>query len=166
MAKFKYPRDLYTDLQRVWNAEPLSSGWPRVDLPERAVLDELFDVCFHASLLSEEDRPIVFRVALISRTTSFQPLREQPIPLEPIMRYVLGQPVPFTTGELRRLAPVADPRQVMIAVEAVGEGSRPRLQVYGLIDVGMALWEMARHQRVSGTSSRRRSWSCPLVPAN
>jgi hypothetical protein len=69
------------------------------------------------------------------------------------MRYVLGQPVPFTTGELRRLSPVADPRQVMIAVEAVAEGNHRRLQIYGLIDVGMALWEMARHQRISGTSS-------------
>lgn len=41
----------------------------------------------------------------------------------------------------------------MIAVEAVGDGRRRRLQIYGLIDVGMALWEMARHQRIYGTSS-------------
>lgn len=153
MAKLKYPRDLFTDLQRIWNAEPLSSRWPRVDLPERAVLDELLDVCYHASLMSEEGRPIVFRVALITSTASVHPPREQSIPLEPIMRYMLAQPVPFTTAELRRLAPVADPRQVMIAVEAVGERSRRRLQIYGLIDVGMALWEMARHQRICGTSS-------------
>lgn len=153
MATITYPRDLYTDLQRVWNAEPLSSRWPRVDLPEKAVLDELLDVCYHASLMSEEGRPIVFRVALITSTSSVHPPREQPIPLEPIMRYVLSQPVPFSTGELRRLAPVADPRQVMIAVEAVGEGSGRRLQIYGLIDVGMAIWEMARHQRISGTAS-------------
>jgi hypothetical protein len=153
MTKLTYPHDLYTDLHQVWNAEPLTSGWPRVDLPDRAVLDELLDVCYHASLMSEEGRPIVFRVALVSSTASIHPPREQPLPLEPIMRYVLGQPVPFTTGELRRLAPVADPRQVMIAVEAVGAGDRRRLQIYGLIDVGMALWEMARHQRISGTSS-------------
>ncbi len=153
MAKLKYPRNLFTNLQRIWNAEPLSSRWPRVDLPEREVLDDLLDVCYHASLMSEEGRPIVFRVALIASTASVHPPREQPIPLEPIMRYVLAQPVPFTTEELRRLAPVANPRQVMIAVEAVGEGSRRRLQIYGLIDVGMALWEMARHQRISGTSS-------------
>jgi hypothetical protein len=69
------------------------------------------------------------------------------------MRYVLGQPVPFNIGELRRLAPVADPRQVIIAVEAVGDEYRKRLQIYGLIDVGMALWEMARHQRICGTAS-------------
>ena len=69
------------------------------------------------------------------------------------MRYALGQPVPFTVGELRRLAPVADPRRILIAVEQIGEGARRRLQIYGLIDVGMALWEMARHERISGPAS-------------
>ncbi len=153
MAKLRYPRDLYADLQRVWKAEPLRRGWPRVELPEKGVLDELLNVCYHASLMTEEGRPTDFRVAFIASTASVHPPRKHPIPLEPIMRYALGQPVPFTTGELRRLAPVADPRQVMIAVEVVGEGYRQRLQIYGLIDVGMALWEMARHQRISGTSS-------------
>ena len=153
MAKLRYPRDLYTELKRVWKAEPSSRGWPRVDLPEKAVLDELLNVCYHASLMTEEGRPTDFRVAFIASTASVHPPRKHPIALEPIMRYALGQPVPFTTGELRRLAPVADPRQVMIAVEVVGEGNRRRLQIYGLIDVGMALWEMARHQRISGTSS-------------
>jgi hypothetical protein len=69
------------------------------------------------------------------------------------MRYALSQPVPFTVAELRRLAPVADPRRVLIAVELAGEHAHGRLQIYGLIDVGMALWEMARHERISGTAS-------------
>jgi hypothetical protein len=38
-------------------------------------------------------------------------------------------------------------------VEPIGEGASRRLQIYGLIDVGMALWEMARHERISGTAS-------------
>jgi hypothetical protein len=69
------------------------------------------------------------------------------------MRYALHPSVPFTVGELRRLAPVADPRRVLIAVEPVGKGAGQRLQIYGLIDVGMALWQMARHERISGTAS-------------
>lgn len=153
MARLKYPRNLFADIERAWNPEPKGNGWPRVDLPARATLGELLDVCYHASLMSEEGRPIVFRVALISSSAPIHPPREQSIPLEPVTRYLLGQPVPFTTGELRRLAPVADPRQVMIAVEEINEGARSRLQIYGLIDVGMALWEMARHQRISGNSS-------------
>ena len=41
------------------------------------------------------------------------------------------------------------PRRVLIAVEHSGE----RLQIYGLIDIGIALWEMARHERIMGYSS-------------
>ncbi len=153
MVKHKYPRDLYLILRRRWRGEPLSEGWPRADLPEKAVLDELLDVCYHASLMTEEGRPTNFRVAFISQSVSVSPPRQYPIPLEPIMRYPLGQPVPFTVEELRQLAPVADPRQVMIAVEAVKEGNQQRLYIYALIDVGMALWEMGRHERISGVAS-------------
>jgi hypothetical protein len=149
MATRVYPRNLYPELQRRWTAPPLDR-WPRLDLPEKRVFDELVDVCYHASFLTEEGRPIVFRVALIAAGAPVSPHREEPVPLEPIMRYLLDEPVPFTEGELRRLAPVADPRRVIIAVEqAEGNG----LRIYGLIDVGMALWEMARHERVMGTSS-------------
>jgi hypothetical protein len=153
MANKKYPRDLHAILRRRWNGEPVADGWPRADLPEKAVLDELLDVCYHASLMAEEGRPTTFRVAFISSSAPTSPPRREPIMLEPIMRYALGQPVSFTVGELRRLAPVADPRRVLIAVEQIGEGASRQLQIYGLIDVGMALWKMARHERVSGTAS-------------
>jgi hypothetical protein len=153
MAKHRYPRDLHAILRRRWNGEPVTDGWPRVDLPEKAVLDELLDVCYHASLMTEEGRPTIFRVAFISGGTPVSPPRREPVALEPIMRYALGQPVPFTVGELRRLAPVADPRRVLMAVEPIGDGASRRPQIYGLIDIGMALWEMARHERISGTAS-------------
>jgi hypothetical protein len=153
MAKHRYPRDLHAILRRRWRGEPLADGWPRVDLPEKAVLDELLDVCYHASLLTEEGRPTIFRVAFIAGSTPVSPPRQDPVPLELIMRYALYPPVPFTVGELRRLAPVADPRRVLIAVEPIGEGASRRLHIYGLIDVGMALWQMARHERISGTAS-------------
>jgi hypothetical protein len=62
-----------------------------VDLPERVVLEELLDVCYHASLMTEEGRPTIFRVAFVSRRTPVSPLRQEPA-LEPIMRYLLSQP--------------------------------------------------------------------------
>jgi hypothetical protein len=154
MTKHRYPRDLHGLLRRGWSSEPLAKGWPRVDLPDKAVLDKLLDVCYHASLMAEEGRPTVFRVAFISSRTPVSPPGREPVALEPIMRYIFGQPVPFTEGELRRLAPVADPRRVLIAVEQIEESAGSyRLQIYGLIDVGMALWEMARHERISGIAS-------------
>jgi len=153
MANRKYPRDLHAILRRRWNGKPVAGGWPRADLPEKAILDELLDVCYHASLLTEEGRPTIFRVAFISSSAATSPPRREPVVLEPIMRYALGQPVSFTMGELRRLAPVADPRRVLIAVEQSVKGPRSQLQIYGLIDVGMSLWRMARHERICGTAS-------------
>lgn len=94
-------------------------------------------------------RPIVFRVAFVASGAPVWPPRQQPVPLEPVMRYQLDQPVPFIEGELRRLAPVADPRRVLVAVEQAGEC----LQIYGLIDAGMSHSEMTRHERVSGAAS-------------
>jgi hypothetical protein len=44
---------------------------------------------------------------------------------------------------------VADPQRVLIAIEESGG----KLQIYGLVDIGMTLWEMARHERVMGQSS-------------
>ncbi|MFO0847162.1 MAG: hypothetical protein U0871_01195 [Gemmataceae bacterium] len=153
MEKHTYPQQLYKKLRARWDGEPLGPGWPRVDLPQEAVLAEFLDVCYHASLMTDEGRQTVFRVALISGASAVAPPRQEPVELEPVVRYELGRPVPFNAAELRRLAPVADPRRVLIAVEHLGDAPHNRLQIYGLIDAGMALWEMARHERVMGTSS-------------
>jgi hypothetical protein len=69
-----------------------------VDLPEKRVFEEFLDVCYHASFMTEEGRPIVFRVAFISSDASVALPRQEPAELEPIMRYLLSQPVPFTEG--------------------------------------------------------------------
>ena len=52
-----YPCDLHAILQGLWDNTPFFPNWPRVELPPKAVLDELLDVCFHASMLTEEGRP-------------------------------------------------------------------------------------------------------------
>jgi hypothetical protein len=69
MTKHRYPRDLYVKLRRRWHGEPLADGWTREDLPENGVVDEILDVCYHASLMTEEGRPAIFRVAFISSRT-------------------------------------------------------------------------------------------------
>ncbi len=48
-----YPRDMHAILQGRWDSSPLFDGFPRVELPPKAVLGELLDVCFQASMLSE-----------------------------------------------------------------------------------------------------------------
>jgi hypothetical protein len=118
-----------------------------VELPAKAAFDEIIDVCYHASMLTEEGRPTVFRVVFLDSQSPISPTHNDDVPA--VMRYLLKDPVPFTPGELRRLAPVVDPRRVLIAVEQ----SAGQLQIYSLVDIGMALWEMARHERIMGHSS-------------
>lgn len=142
-----FPQDLHGILRRLWDSKPFFRGWPSVELPQKAVFDEIVDVCYHASMLTEEGRPTVFRIVFLDSQSPVSPRDHDELP--PVTRYLLKEPVPFTQGELRRLAPVADPRRVLIAVEHSGG----RLQIYGLVDIGLALWEMARHERISGFSS-------------
>ncbi len=142
-----YPRDLHGILQGLWENKPFFHGWPNVELPPKAVFNEIIDVCYHASMLTEEGRPTVFRIVFLDSQSRVSPKDGDELP--PVTRYLLKEPVSFTQGELRRLAPVADPRRVLIAVEQSGG----RLQIYGLVDIGMALWEMGRHERVMGHSS-------------
>ncbi len=72
-----YPRDLHSILHGLWDSTPFFDGWPAVELPPKAVLDELLDVCFQASMLTEEGRPTVFRVAYIASGSPVTPSREQ-----------------------------------------------------------------------------------------
>ena len=142
-----YPRDLHGILHGLWDKKPFFRGWPNVELPPKAVFDEIIDVCYHASMLTEEGRPTVFRIVFLDSQSPVAPKGHDELP--PVTQHLLNEPIPFTPGELRRLAPVADPRRVLIAVEESGG----RLQIYGLVDIGLALWEMARHERVTGHSS-------------
>ncbi len=156
MAKHKpvpervYPHDMHAIITPLWDNTPLFPKWPPVELPAKPVLDQLLDVCFHASMLTEEGRPTVFRVVLLASGARISPVEGR---VAPVTKYTFREPMPFTEAELRRLAPVADPRKILIAVENVGDDAHPRLQIYGLIDIGMALWEMARHERAMGHSS-------------
>jgi hypothetical protein len=109
------------------------------------VFDEIIDVCYHASMLTEEGRPTVFRIVFLDSQSPVSPSDSH----LSVMRYLLKAPVSFTHDELRRLAPVADPRRVLIAVQQ----SNGRLEIYGLVDIGMALWEVGRHERIMGYSS-------------
>ena len=145
-----YPHDMHAILLPLWENAPFFPNWPKVELPAKPVLDLLLDVCYHASMMTEEGRPTVFRVLFLPSTAS---VSRQDGPVAPVTKYTFLQTFPFNEAELRRLAPVADPRRLLIAVENIGTSVQPRLQIYGLVDIGMALWEMARHERVSGYGS-------------
>jgi hypothetical protein len=147
MSKFLYPRDLYRSLHKVWNASPFTTGWPPVALPEQKTLNQLLDVCYHASFLVEESRPVTFRAVFIEHTTPIKPLEaDQSHPTE---LYLFDAPVPFTAEELRQVAPAADLTSVLIAIQCTDAGSGA-LGIVGLVDIGSSLWAMSRHERPMG----------------
>jgi Probable sensor domain DACNV len=147
MSKFLYPRDLYRSLHKVWNASPFTTGWPPVALPEQQTLNQLLDVCYHASFLVEESRPVTFRAVFLEHTTQIKPLEaDQSHPTE---LYLFDAPVPFTAEELRQVAPAADLTSVLIAIQGTDAGSGA-LGIVGLVDIGSSLWAMSRHERPMG----------------
>src|SRR5512147_1348291 len=73
-------------------------------LPEREMLVRILSVCYQASLLREEERPVRFRLIL-------RPPEAFPAPGGPphgLHRLVFDEPRPLTQDELRRLAPAVD----------------------------------------------------------
>jgi len=56
----------------------------------------------------------------------------------------------FTISELVKLAPAADPIQVLIGVYQAK--SSKELKIWGLIETGTSFWELTRHEAFSGCS--------------
>ncbi len=131
-----YPHELALLVQRNWMAMNPSGGGAGAEatqevdaLPKIAAIERLLSVCYQASLLHEEGRPITFRVAL-AEPESFAAASGPPAGLH---RIALGQSRPFDEHELRRLAPAAVFQRSLIGVhlEAGDE-----LRVWGLIHSG------------------------------
>jgi len=110
-------------------------------------LNQLLDVCYHASFLVEESRPVTFRAVFLEHTTPIKPLEADPS--HPTELYLFDAPVPFTAEEVRQVAPAADLTNVLIAIQCIDAGSGA-LGIVGLVDIGSSLWAMSRHERPMG----------------
>jgi hypothetical protein len=64
--------------------KPSSDGWN----------SKTPDVCYHASMLTEEGRLTVFRVVFLDSQSPVSPMDDDELP--PVTRYLLKEPVPFT----------------------------------------------------------------------
>jgi hypothetical protein len=127
-AGYSYPRDLARFVQDRWRDVPEPSGG--VDpSPDAAALESLFDACYQASMLREEERPVVFR-AVLAEPDLFDPEARPPAGLQ---RLELPRPLPFDPVELRRLSVAADPQRTLIGVQQDGEGG---LRIWGLVNSG------------------------------
>lgn len=139
---FKYSHDLAQKTNR-WRRRTLSPG--QIPLPPLAVINELFEVAYHASYLTEEKRGVSFRL-MCCNEDEYSQLRwsgfigkvdvKNPIKFDAIRN--------FTTKEIMRLAPATKYNQTLICV-----GYEPlssvennyKLFIWGLLNVGSNWWD-------------------------
>src|SRR5215208_2077964 len=127
-AGYSYPGDLARFVRDRWRDVPGPTGG--VDpLPDAAALEGFFAACYQASMLREEERPVVFR-AILAEPALFAPEGRPP---EGLQRLAFPRPLPFDPRELRRLSVAADPQRTLIGVRRAGEGG---LQIWGLVNSG------------------------------
>src|ERR671916_926262 len=145
---YSYPGDLARFVRDRWRDVPETPGG--VDpLPDAAALEGFYAACYQASMLREEERPVVFR-AVLAEPALFDPEGRPP---EGLQRLEFPRPLPFEPRELRRLSVAADPQRTLIGVWRDGEG---RLRIWGLVNSGTRWLRDVRGGRRAGA---------PLPPA-
>src|SRR4029453_17666623 len=98
-------------------------------MPEMAVLEQLLSVCYQASLLREEGRPVTFRIAL-SDPEVFAVRAGPPGGLH---RLVFTNSRPLDQHELRRLAHAVTFHRSLIGVHVDDDAG---LRIWGMIHSG------------------------------
>jgi DNA integrity scanning protein DisA with diadenylate cyclase activity len=130
-----YPRELVSFILDRWKdplfMERLSSSGidPSVEFPDRSILEHLISTCYQASLMKEEERPVMFRLILRDHHL-FPPDDGPPIGLH---RLQFDKMRPFNEHELCRLAPAADFYRALIGV---APGRQKKAQIWGMVHSG------------------------------
>jgi hypothetical protein len=139
-----YPQDLATFLYERWD-EPAAcpdtpaavAGGAPEPLPDTPTLETLLSICYQASLLREEERPVRFRLILCAP----EQLRAADGPPTGLHRLVFTTPRPCMEHELRRLSPAVEFYRSLIGVQLdPGQG----LQIWGIVHSGPR-WLQAVH---------------------
>ena len=115
-AGYQYPGDLARFVRDRWKDVPGPRGGAD-PLPDfGAALEGFFAACYQASMLREEERPVVFR-AILAESALFAPEGRPP---EGLQRLAFPRSLPFEPRELRRLSVAADPQRTLIGVWGTG----------------------------------------------
>jgi hypothetical protein len=122
--------------QRIWPGSCETNGGTCLGppggidpLPDAAALESFFAACYQASMLREEERPVVFR-AILAEPALFDPEERPP---EGLQRLAFPRPLPFDPRELRRLSVAADPQRTLVGVWRDEERG---LRIWGLVNSG------------------------------
>jgi hypothetical protein len=132
-ARDAYPKDLAALVAERWEYRSGASDPPDRDpihpLPEASVLEGALSACYQASLLREEELPVIFRLALCGP----EAFPAEGGPPDGLQRLEFPEPRRFDAQELRRLSPATDyPRSI---VGAKHDGERG-LRIWGLVHTG------------------------------
>jgi len=115
-----------------WDRHPKGADEADEDgagLPEGPVLEVLLSTCYQASLLREEERPVVFRM-IFADPHCFP---EGDGPPDGLHRLEFEEPRAFDEHELRRLSPAADFDRSLIGVSADEDGEA---KIWGVVHSG------------------------------
>ena len=118
-----YPAQLTALVKRAWPSDRLGQ------LPEDHHLRRLCDVAFHASLLREEDRQVIFRI-MLGDSALLPPEDGPPSGLMPLL---LDRPRPYNEQEIRRLSMAALFFRSMIGVSVNADND---LEIWGMVVSG------------------------------
>lgn len=125
---YSYPAQLAARILTRWN-EATAAGQIRLLAPPPATLTRVLSICYQATLLREEGRPVTFRLAL-SEPSAFDPAAGPPSGLH---RLVFSRPLPLDPHELRRLAPAAVFSRSLIGATLSGAAGQ---EIWGVIHSG------------------------------
>src|SRR5918994_6897736 len=116
-ARYSYPGDLAQFVRDQWRNVPQLLGGAD-PLPDAAALEAFFAACYQASMLREEERPVLFR-AILAEPELFDPEGRPP---ENLQRLAFPRSLPFDPREIWRLSVAADPQRTLIGVWRGGGG--------------------------------------------
>ncbi len=129
-----YPRDLALFVRDRW---PMASAQGCSSLPGLPVLEHLISVCYQASLLREEERPVRFRLIFLA-PDRFPPDQGPPAGLQ---RLLFRDRLPFTERGLKKLSPSVDFYGSLVGLWYDGNSG---LSMWGMVHSGPR-WAQSLH---------------------
>ena len=148
-----YPNDLIPLLQKKCNSLIRRKYHQPPVLPSQSELELLFDVAFQASLLTEEGRRTGFRIVYASKEEIDKSRdKDKSNYFDNDSRLIAFDNLrPYSVSEINRLAPAAEFTRLMICVSNHSkEASKPKLVIWGLLDVGDNWWKFVHHETSGG----------------
>ena len=128
VADHAYPADLVDLVLGRWH-EARAAGQTDLLPPDATSLSRVLSICYQATLLRDEDRPVTFRLAL-SDPEAFEPAAGPP---SGVHRLMLTRPLPLDQHEIRKLAPAAMFSRTLIGATLTDVTA---LEIWGVIHSG------------------------------